>query len=78
VTAAEDVLEQVLHAVSAALLTGDPRPVAETSAWVSELMQTRGVAVARVRELAAIFAAALCDYPRARELVEQNFTGGLA
>lgn len=78
VTAAEDVLEQVLHAVSAALLTGDPRPVAETSAWVSELMQTRGVAVARVRELGAIFAAALCDYPRARELVEQNFTGGLA
>jgi methanogenic corrinoid protein MtbC1 len=77
-TAAEDVLEQALHAVSAALLTSDPRPVAETFAWIADLMETRGVAISRVRELGAILAAALRDHPRARELVERHFTGGLA
>lgn len=49
--AAGDVLHQLSHAVSAALLTGDARPVAETSTWIADLMQHRGVGIARVREL---------------------------
>ena len=76
--AAGDVLDQSLHAVSAALLTTDPRPVAETSTWIADLMQNRGVDIARVRELGELLGATLRDYPRARGLVEQYFAGGLA
>ena len=76
--AAGDVLDQSLHAVSAALLTTDPRPVAETSTWIADLMQHRGVDIARVRELGELLGATLRDYPRARGLVEQYFAGGLA
>jgi MerR family transcriptional regulator, light-induced transcriptional regulator len=75
--AAQDALNQLLYAVSAALLTGDPRPVAETSRWIAELMQTRGVTKTRVQELGQVFAVTLSDYPRARELVERNFARGL-
>ena len=60
---AGDVLEQLLHAVSAALLTGDARPVAETFAWTADLMQNRGVDIAQVRELGELLGATLRDYP---------------
>jgi MerR family transcriptional regulator, light-induced transcriptional regulator len=70
--AVEDVLNQILYAVSAALLTDDARPVAETSAWIAELMQTRGVSTERIRELGELVAAALVDYPQARELVSRH------
>ena len=75
---AGDVLEQLLHAVSAALLTGDARPVAETFAWTADLMQNRGVDIAQVRELGELLGATLRHYPLARGLVEQYFAGGLA
>jgi MerR family transcriptional regulator, light-induced transcriptional regulator len=75
---ADDVLHQLLHAVSAALLTGDARPVAETSAWIADLMQNRGVDIAQVRELGELLGTTLRDYPRARGLVEQYFAAGLA
>jgi hypothetical protein len=76
--AAGDVLDQSLHAVSAALLTGDARPVAETSTWIADLMQHRGVDIARVRELGELLEATLRDYPLAQGLVEQYFAAGLA
>jgi MerR family transcriptional regulator, light-induced transcriptional regulator len=75
--AAQDALNQLLYAVSAALLTGDPRPVPDTSRWIADLMQTRGVTNRRVRELGEVLAATLRDYPRAQELVERNFARGL-
>ena len=75
---ASDVLHQLLHAVSAALLTGDARPVAETFAWTADLMQNRGVDIAQVRELGGLLKATLRDYPLAQGLVEQYFAGGLA
>jgi hypothetical protein len=77
-TAAGDVLKQILHAVSAAVLTGDPRPVADTSTWIVELMQTRGVEVSQVRELGTLLADTLVDYPNAHDLVERHFPNGLA
>lgn len=76
--AIDDVLNQVLYAVSAALLTDDPRPVSETSAWITELMQTRGVSGERIRELGDLVAAALADFPEARELVSRHFVSGPA
>jgi methanogenic corrinoid protein MtbC1 len=75
--AVDDVLNQILYAVSAALLTDDPRPVAETSAWIAELMQTRGVNYEQVRKLGVLIITALRDYPHARELVLRHFAGGL-
>lgn len=35
------VVEQLLHALSGALLTGDPRPVPETVAWASDVLGAR-------------------------------------
>ena len=55
-----------------------PRTVAETFAWTADLMQNRGVDIARVRELGELLNATLRDYPLAQGLVEQHFAGGLA
>jgi methanogenic corrinoid protein MtbC1 len=74
---ADDALHQILHAVAAALLTGDERPIAETAAWIGDLMELRGVAPARVHELGRLLADVLRDYPQARELVDRHFESGL-
>lgn len=76
--AADDVLNQTVHAVSAALLTGDPRPVPETFVWIAELMRSRGVDATQIRELGRLLAVTLGRYPQARKLVEQHFESGLA
>ncbi|KUI25302.1 B12-binding domain-containing protein [Mycobacterium sp. GA-2829] len=68
-----DVLHQMLHAVGAALLTGDPRPVADTAWWTGDLMRTRGFEVATVHELGEVLGAVLSDYPLARQLVAGHF-----
>ncbi|WP_197376311.1 cobalamin B12-binding domain-containing protein [Mycolicibacterium baixiangningiae] len=70
---ANDVLHQVLHAVAAGLLTGDPRTVSETGWWIADLMQARGIDVATVHELGDVLTASLGDYPLARELVARHF-----
>lgn len=76
--AADDVLNQILHAVSAALLTGDPRPVSDTVSWSIELMRTRGVDEVQIHELGRLLMVALREYPQGRGLVEQHFESGLA
>ena len=70
---AADVLNQLLHAVSAVLLTGDPRPVTETAYWIVDLMATRGIDVAVVDELRTRAVVALADYPLARDIVATHF-----
>jgi MerR family transcriptional regulator, light-induced transcriptional regulator len=70
---AGDVLHQVLHAIAAALLTGDARPLPETAYWISDLLRTRGGDGGAVRELRDVLVATLADYPLARRLVEQHF-----
>jgi hypothetical protein len=72
---ADDALHQALHAVAAALLTGDTRPVAETSAWIADLLRTRGADAAAITELASLMTTALRDYPLAGRLVADHFTG---
>ncbi|AFM18834.1 putative cobalamin binding protein [Mycolicibacterium chubuense NBB4] len=74
---ADDVFNQLLHAISAVLLTGDSRPVPETAAWIADLMITRGRTIAVVHELADRAAAALSDHPLARDIVETHFADGL-
>jgi hypothetical protein len=72
-----DVLNQTLHAVAAAVLTGDPRPVSETSSWIEDLLRGRGADDGCVAELGALVAAALGDYPLAAALVAEHFADGL-
>lgn len=74
---ADDVLHQLLHALGAALLTGDTRPVGETAAWITELMTTRGVDVAVVHELGDVLAGTLTAYPMARDLLRRHFACGV-
>jgi MerR family transcriptional regulator, light-induced transcriptional regulator len=75
---AEDVLRQSLHAVTAALLTGDPRPVSDTAAWIDDLLRIRGVDQTMVRELGDLLVEALRDYPLARDIVALHYPEGLA
>ncbi|MGE2717179.1 cobalamin B12-binding domain-containing protein [Mycolicibacterium litorale] len=74
---AADVLHQVLHAVAAALLTGDSRTISETSWWIGDLMRTRGIDVATVYELGDVVTASLTEYPLARALVTRHFAAGI-
>ncbi|HEY0638474.1 MAG TPA: twin-arginine translocation pathway signal protein, partial [Pseudonocardiaceae bacterium] len=73
----QDVVAQALHAVSAALLTGDPRPLPETAAWAAELLLARGADAGLVQELGELLAAELREYPLARELAGRHWPGGL-
>lgn len=71
---ARDTLPQTLHAVSAALLTDDPRPLPETAAWLAHLLGCRGIdGRCAVEELTALLSSALIDYPLSVELVRRHF-----
>jgi methanogenic corrinoid protein MtbC1 len=70
---AADTVNQALHAVSAALLTGDSRPISETAWWIADVLQARGVDPAAVAELAHLLIAELDEFPLARDLVAQHF-----
>ncbi|MGV0836354.1 cobalamin B12-binding domain-containing protein [Mycolicibacterium thermoresistibile] len=73
-TVAREALPQPLHAVSAALLTGDVRPLSETAAWLADLLTSRGVdAGPAVDELATVLSAALVDHPLSVDLVRRHF-----
>lgn len=70
---ADDVLHQTLHAVSAALLTGDHRPLPETAEWVDDLLRTRGADQMMFDELVGVLVEAMRDYPLAGALVKGHF-----
>jgi hypothetical protein len=70
---ADDTLNQALHALAAALLTGDSRPISETAWWIGDVLQARGVDPAAVAELATLLTETLEDSPLARELVAAHF-----
>jgi MerR family transcriptional regulator, light-induced transcriptional regulator len=73
---ADDALHQTLHAVSAALLTGDHRPVPETAAWVADLVRSRNGDEMMLSELTGVLGAALREYPLASELIATHFSEG--
>ncbi|MBM7775804.1 methanogenic corrinoid protein MtbC1 [Actinokineospora baliensis] len=70
---AADVVNQSLHAVWAALLTDDPRAVADTAAWVADLLAARAVDPTLVAELGSLLTRDLRDYPLAKSLVHHNW-----
>jgi hypothetical protein len=71
---ARDTVANTVHAVSAGLLTGDPRTVSDTSAWLFELLCCRGVdATAAMADLRQELLSALIDYPLSVELVRRHF-----
>jgi len=71
---ARDAVPHTLHAVSAALLTNDPRTVSETAAWLGALLANRGVdSPAAVEDLSRILLTALIDFPLSVELVRNHF-----
>ncbi|BBZ36598.1 cobalamin B12-binding domain-containing protein [Mycolicibacterium confluentis] len=74
---ARDAVPQTLHAVSAALLTGDPRPVSETALWTGELLAHRGVEVGpAIEEMGRVLGATLLDYPLSTGLISEHFRLG--
>lgn len=70
---AADAIRQMLHAVSVALLTGDPRPIPETAWWIRDLLQTRGVRGSHIVGLGELLVQGLGDYPLSRAIVERHF-----
>lgn len=75
---ADDVLHQMLHAVSAVLITGDTRPLPETAEWVAELLRSRGADQTVMFELIRVVTSVLRDYPLSSELVKRHFTNPVA
>jgi MerR family transcriptional regulator, light-induced transcriptional regulator len=72
---ARDAVPHTLHAVSAALLTGDPRTLSETAVWLAAVLASRGVdADGAVADLGRVLAAALIDYPLSVDLVRSHFS----
>ncbi|MET9268548.1 cobalamin-dependent protein [Kribbella sp. NPDC003557] len=70
----KDSVEQLLHAVWAALLTTDPRPVAQTASWITALLEFRRLPPALVARLRDEVTRALRDYPLASFLFATSWT----
>ncbi len=73
---ADDALHHILHAVSAALLTGDHRPIPETAAWVADLVRSRNGDDMMLSELAGVLGVVLREYPHASRLIAEHFAAG--
>ncbi|MEC3982578.1 cobalamin B12-binding domain-containing protein [Amycolatopsis sp. H20-H5] len=70
---AGDVVKQSLNAVSAALITNDPRAVAYTAEWVEQVLTARGADTRAVVELGEVLARVLGAYPLAHDLVDRHW-----
>ncbi|TWD79759.1 methanogenic corrinoid protein MtbC1 [Kribbella amoyensis] len=69
----DDAVQQTLHSVWAALLTGDTRPVPETAEWIRILLTARAADPTLAADLGAATAAVLRDYPLAHRLVSTTW-----
>jgi methanogenic corrinoid protein MtbC1 len=74
---AGDVVKQSLNAVSAALITNDPRAVAYTAAWVEQVLTARGADTRVVVELGRVLTRVLGEYPLARDLLGSHWARDL-
>ena len=68
----KDSIEQLLHAVWAALLTADPRPISQTVWWVSALLEFRAQSPTLLDNLHTELTRALHDYPLATKLLNTS------
>jgi len=73
---AEDAVQQLLHAVWAGLLTGDPRAVPQTAGWVAEILRYRGESPEKVTALGELLRTCLRDYPLAQSFIEDSWPTG--
>lgn len=73
--AVRDCLGQSLHAIAAAVLTGDPTVLAQTRDWVLAVLAARGahLAAADVAELGDLLATAVREYPRAAAMLSAGW-----
>lgn len=62
-------VEQLLHALSGALLTGDPRPVPEAIGWAGEVLGARGYDPRSVGELVDVLRERVTHLPRTSALL---------
>lgn len=69
-----DIVDQAVHAVGGALLTGDERLLAETSTWVRAVLEARSHRADAWSELGSLLQRALHDYPIASGLLRQHWT----
>lgn len=69
-----DVVDQAVHAVGGALLTGDERLLAETSTWVRAVLEARGHASSAWDELGSLLENALRECPLASGLLRRHWT----
>lgn len=68
-----DAVDQTLHAVSGALLTGDERLLHETSGWVDGVLAARGFPGQAHAELGTHLLRELRDFPLATELLRDHW-----
>lgn len=68
-----DIVDQAVHAVGGALLTGDERLLAETSTWVRAVLEARGHGADAWSELGSLLQKVLHDYPIASGLLRQHW-----
>ncbi|HEY6932484.1 MAG TPA: cobalamin-dependent protein [Marmoricola sp.] len=73
VPVAEDLVQQSLRAVIASLLTGEPGPLHQTTAWVAALLQARGASLEHLRRLGVSMETELRDFPLAQRLVREHW-----
>ncbi|MFF0344329.1 B12-binding domain-containing protein [Kribbella sp. NPDC004875] len=69
----KDSIEQLLHAVWAALLTADPRPISQTVWWVSALLEFRAQSPSLLDDLRIELTRTLRDYPLATNLLDTSW-----
>ncbi|WP_433160535.1 cobalamin B12-binding domain-containing protein [Kribbella sp. CA-247076] len=72
---AADAVSQLLHAIWAALLTGDPRSIPQTVWWIAALLEHRGAPVALTDDLRAEVTKLLRDFPLTAALITTSWPG---
>jgi methanogenic corrinoid protein MtbC1 len=71
-----EAVDQTLHAVSGALLTGDERLLHETSTWIDAVLAARGFPGQAHAELGTHLLRELRDYPLASALLREHWHHG--
>jgi methanogenic corrinoid protein MtbC1 len=69
----EDAINQTLHAVWAALLTGDVRPIPQTAHWIAELLGARGADPRHAVTLGQHLRTELRDYPLSHTMLSTSW-----
>lgn len=72
-----EAVDQTLHALVGAMLTGDERLIHETSEWLGGVLGARGFGGGALHELGTHLLRELHDYPLAASLLREHWNQGL-